>query len=128
MFARPLGVIEEAFDARVIRAGKDGKPADLGPDHYARLRLWTGSFKLLTAGRPPTVVSVIAASAATARWVLTNAGTARAAAPGLARVGQRVAGGGTHRSSLQKGGFSALGHSFGLCRHPVKNLAPDRIN
>jgi hypothetical protein len=38
----------------------------------------------------PTVVSVIAA-AAIARWVLASAGTARAAAPGLAQVGQRVA-------------------------------------
>jgi hypothetical protein len=51
MFARMLGVITEAFDARVIRAGKDGEPMDLGPDHYARLTAVDWFIKLLTAGR-----------------------------------------------------------------------------
>ena len=86
-FARLLGVIEEALDARVIRVGKDGEPIDLGPDHYVRLTAADRFIKLLTAGRPPTVVSVIAAAAAIARWVLANVGTARAAAPGLGGSG-----------------------------------------
>jgi hypothetical protein len=37
VFDRLLGVIKEALQARVIRAGEDGEPMDLGPDHYARL-------------------------------------------------------------------------------------------
>jgi hypothetical protein len=36
MLARLLGVIGEALDTRVIRAGKDGERADLGPDPDAR--------------------------------------------------------------------------------------------
>ena len=47
-----LGVIEEAFDARLIRLGKDGELVDLGPDHYARLTAVDWFIKLLTAGRP----------------------------------------------------------------------------
>jgi hypothetical protein len=52
MFVHLLGVIAEALDARVIRAGKDGEPVDLGPDHYARLTAVDRLIKLLTAGRP----------------------------------------------------------------------------
>jgi hypothetical protein len=43
MFARLLGVIEEALAARVIRAGKDSKPMDLGPIITRESRPWTGS-------------------------------------------------------------------------------------
>ena len=47
------------MDARVIRAGKDGEPVDLGPDHYARLTAVDRLIKLLTAGRPvPKAVEV----------------------------------------------------------------------
>ena len=65
-FARLLGVIAEAVATRMIRVGKDGTPVVLGPDHYARLTGADRFIKLLTAGRPPTVVSVIAAAAAIA--------------------------------------------------------------
>ena len=52
VFGRVLRVIEEAFEARVMRTSKDGAAIDLGPDHYARL-VAVGTFmKLLTAGRP----------------------------------------------------------------------------
>jgi hypothetical protein len=37
VFARVLGVLEEALEARGGRAGKDGEPVDFGPDHHARL-------------------------------------------------------------------------------------------
>jgi hypothetical protein len=47
VFAR---VIEEAFDARVIRAGKDGEPIDIGPNHYAQPTAVVRFAKLLTAG------------------------------------------------------------------------------
>jgi hypothetical protein len=47
-----LRVIEEAYQARVIRVGRDGKPIDLGPDHYARLAAFGQLIKVMTAGRP----------------------------------------------------------------------------
>jgi hypothetical protein len=52
LFARLLFVIAEAFDARVIRVGKDAGPIDLEPDHYGRLTAVDRFIKLLTAGRP----------------------------------------------------------------------------
>ena len=59
MFGQALKAIEEAFRARMVRAGKDGQPIDLGPDHYARLTAVDRFIKLLTAGRPvPKAVEV----------------------------------------------------------------------
>jgi hypothetical protein len=52
VFDRVLRVIEEAFDARVMRTGKDGEAIDIGPDHYGRLAVVGTFIKLLTAGRP----------------------------------------------------------------------------
>jgi hypothetical protein len=52
VFDRVLRVIEEAFEARVMRTSKDGAAIDLGPDHYARLAAVGTFMKLLTAGRP----------------------------------------------------------------------------
>jgi hypothetical protein len=51
MFDRVLSVIEEAFEARVIRAGRNGELNDVGPDHYAWLAVGK-LIKLLRAGRP----------------------------------------------------------------------------
>jgi len=52
MFDRVLSVIEEAFEAQVIRAGRNGELINVGPDHYARLAAGEKFIKLLTAGRP----------------------------------------------------------------------------
>jgi predicted DNA-binding protein (UPF0251 family) len=52
LFLRALEVIREAFDARLVRVGKDGAPVDLGPDHYARLAAVGALLKVMTAGRP----------------------------------------------------------------------------
>jgi hypothetical protein len=51
LFDQGLRVIEEAYQARVIRIGRDGKPIDLGPDHYARLAAFGQLIKVMTAGR-----------------------------------------------------------------------------
>ncbi len=57
IFEHVFQVIAEAFEARVVRVGADGKPIDLGPDHYARLAAAGSLIKILTAGRPtPRVV------------------------------------------------------------------------
>jgi hypothetical protein len=50
--ARMLQVIEEAFDARAIRVGKDGELIDLGRNHHGRLAAVGSSIKLMTTGRP----------------------------------------------------------------------------
>ena len=52
VFDRVLAVIEDAFEARLFRVGKDGAVVDVGPDHYARLTAVDRLIKLLTAGRP----------------------------------------------------------------------------
>jgi hypothetical protein len=49
---RALAAIDEALGACVIRAGKDGAPVDLGPDHYARLAAVGALPKAMTAGWP----------------------------------------------------------------------------
>jgi hypothetical protein len=51
LFDQGLSVIEEAYQARLIRVGRDGKPIDLGPDHYARLAAFGQLIKVMTAGR-----------------------------------------------------------------------------
>ena len=52
LFDRLLDVIEEAFEAKLLRVGRNGAVVDLGPDHYARLTAVDRMIKLLTAGRP----------------------------------------------------------------------------
>ena len=51
VFDRVLAVIEDAFEARLCRVGKDGVAVDLDPDHYALLPAVDRLIKLLTAGR-----------------------------------------------------------------------------
>ncbi len=51
IFSKMLHALGAAFEARVIRIGKDGKPVDLGPDHYVRLAAAERLLQVLTAGR-----------------------------------------------------------------------------
>ncbi len=44
-------MISDAFQARVVHAGPEGKAIDLGPDHYARLAA-VGSLIRMMTGRP----------------------------------------------------------------------------